>query len=115
MSVPAARYPTRDELLAAVRLLFGDDANEVIATLDRYDERRIWIERRERVQMAVVGLSKGTLEGIREFLDEANRDYRNVLMWYEYTKPGYALRQALERRLADAGLKPWFQAAGTST
>jgi len=79
-------YPNRDELLAAVRIVFGS------------------------VQMAVLALSEGGLDKLREFTREASRDYRNVLYWSEFTKPGTERRVALEQRLADAGQSPWGRA-----
>jgi hypothetical protein len=102
-------YPNRDELLAAVRIVFGSDAEEAIRTLDELD-LSTWKESRERVQMAVLALSEGGLDKLREFTREASRDYRNVLYWSEFTKPGTERRVALEQRLADAGQSPWGRA-----
>jgi hypothetical protein len=104
-----APYPNRDELVAAVRIVFGADADIATDTIDRIDLSR-WKESRERVQMAVLALSEGTLEKLREFADEANRDYRNVLYWSENTRPGLERRIALERRLADSDQSPWKRA-----
>jgi hypothetical protein len=101
-----APYPSRGELLAAVRIVFGADADAAIDAIDRIDLSR-WKESRERVQMAVLALSEGTLEKLREFADEANLDYRNVLYWSENTSPGLERRIALERRLADSDQSPW--------
>jgi hypothetical protein len=103
----AAPIPSRDELHAAVRILFeGPDAEAVIEILERYEAWR-WKESRERVQMAVLVLSKGTLDGVRKYVAEANGDYRNLLLWSEYTKPGLVLRDEVEHRLAAAGQTPW--------
>jgi len=99
-------YPNRDELLAAVRIVFDSDVEEAIRTIDELDLSK-WKESRERVQMAVLALSEGGLDKLREFTREANRDYRDVLYWSEFTKPGIELRLALEQRLADAGQSPW--------
>ena len=51
-------YPNRDELLAAVRIVFDCDAEEAIRTIDELD-LSMWKESRERVQMAVLALSEG--------------------------------------------------------
>jgi hypothetical protein len=98
--------PNRDELLAAVRIVFDSDAEEAIRIVDELDLSK-WKESPERVQMTVLALSEGGLDKLREFTREANRDYRNVLYWSEFTKPGTERRLALEQRLADAGLSPW--------
>ena len=104
-----APYPSRDELLAAVRIVFGADAHDAIRSLDEID-LSLWKESRARVQMAVMALSEGALDKLRQFTAEANRDYRNVLYWSEFTRAGAECRLALERRLADAGQSPWKRA-----
>lgn len=39
---------------------------------------------RERVQLAILKLSEGNEEKLREFIAVAKRDYRDVLFWAEY-------------------------------
>jgi hypothetical protein len=55
----------------------------VLELLDCYgvepDERE-----RERVQFAVLKLSGGSEEKVREYVAVAKRDYRDVLFWAEY-------------------------------
>jgi hypothetical protein len=39
---------------------------------------------RERVQLAILKLSEGKEEKLREYVGVAKRDYRDVLFWAEY-------------------------------
>lgn len=43
-----------------------------------------WHREGERVRLAVLKLAGGRLEGVREALEVANRDYRDVIAWAEY-------------------------------
>ncbi len=43
---------------------------------------------RERVQRAIVALSRGDMDKLRHFVALANTDYRDVLYWAETPDPG---------------------------
>ena len=77
-------HPTREELLAEVVRVFPDqDPASVIAVLDEYGIESYERER-ERVQRAIVHLSKGDYGRLQHFTRVAKRDYRDVLFWAEY-------------------------------
>ncbi len=101
--IPALPLPTREYLVRVAHALFpADRVAPVLSVLDGY-ESPPFSQDGLRVKMAVLVLSEGSFEKLEEFAAEAMRDYRNVLYWYEYTKPGVELRFALERRLAELG------------
>ena len=52
----------------------------VLEFLDTYGVESYERER-ERVQLAILNLSKGDEEKLREFVAVAKRDYRDVLFW----------------------------------
>ena len=52
----------------------------MLELLDRYGVESYERER-ERVQLAILKLSEGNEEKLREFLAVAKRDYRDVLFW----------------------------------
>lgn len=54
----------------------------------------------ERVHLAIVTLSEGDLAKLGGFADNARRDWRDVLYWAEYTKPGRALYEPLMDQVA---------------
>ena len=41
---------------------------------------------RERVQLAILKLSEGNEERLRQYVGVAKRDYRDVLFWAEYSE-----------------------------
>jgi hypothetical protein len=45
----------------------------------------------ERVRLAILKLADGRLGRVRELVDAAKNDYRDVLMWAEYPGEGQAL------------------------
>ena len=56
---------------------------------------------RERVQLAILKLSEGNEEKLREFVAVAKRDYRDVLFWAEYPEEsrfGYAGEAAKSKK-----------------
>ena len=55
----------------------------VLELLDNYGVESYERER-ERVQVAILKLSAGSEEKVREYLAVAKRDYRDVLFWAEY-------------------------------
>ena len=55
----------------------------VLELLDSYGVEPYERER-ERVQVAILKLSAGSEEKVREYLAVAKRDYRDVLFWAEY-------------------------------
>ncbi len=100
--IPALPIPTREDIVRAAEVLYpAEEVPAVLAVLARY-RGPAWSKDALRVQRAVLVLSEGRFEKLEEFEAEAERDFRNVLYWYEYTKPGVALRFALEARLAAA-------------
>src|SRR5438105_8674059 len=75
---------SRDEVVAVVNKTFPDSAhNRVLELLDSYGVESYERER-ERVQLAILNLSGGSEEKLREFIAVAKRDYRDVLFWAEY-------------------------------
>ena len=101
MPQEAAPLPDRKDLINAIEVLFPEEERKLVLNLlDEY-QTGIWKESSERVKMAVLVLSEGSIEKLKEFVEEAKRDYRNVLYWSEYTKPGLALRADLEKRIRD--------------
>jgi len=74
---------SRDEVVAAIQATFLKSSRaRVIELLDTYGVESHERER-ERVQLAILKLSEGNEEKLREFVAVAKRDYRDVLCWTE--------------------------------
>src|SRR2546430_11974677 len=74
---------TRDDGVAVVRRSFPErDCARVLELLDAFGAEPYERER-ERVQIAILKLSAGNEEKLREFVAVAKRDYRDVLFWAE--------------------------------
>ncbi len=74
---------SRDEVIAVVQKTFPESAHScVLELLDSYGVESYERER-ERVQLAILKLSEGNEEKLREFVQVAKRDYRDVLFWAE--------------------------------
>ena len=72
---------TRDEVVAVVQKTFPESAcARALELLDTYGVESYERER-ERVQLAILKLSEGNEEKLREFVAIAKRDYRDVLFW----------------------------------
>src|SRR5438270_10535367 len=73
----------RDEVVAVVYKTFQATAHaRVLELLDTYGVESYERER-ERVQLAILKLSQGNEEKVREFVAVAKHDYRDVLFWAE--------------------------------
>ena len=74
---------SRDEVVATAQKMFPQSAHDrVLELLDTYGVESYERER-ERVQLAILKLSEGNEEKLREFVAVAKRDYRDVLFWAE--------------------------------
>ena len=74
---------SRDEVVAAIQATFLKSSwARVLELLDTYGVESHERER-ERVQLAILKLSEGNEEKLREFVAVAKRDYRDVLFWTE--------------------------------
>jgi len=74
---------SRDEVVAAIQATFLKSSRaRVLELLDSYGVESYERER-ERVQLAILKLSGGSEEKLREFVAVAKRDYRDVLFWAE--------------------------------
>ncbi|HYS95996.1 MAG TPA: hypothetical protein VEL08_05670 [Chthoniobacterales bacterium] len=74
---------SRDEVVAAIQATFLKSSwARVLELLDTYGVESHERER-ERVQLAILKLSEGNEEKLREFVAIAKRDYRDVLFWAE--------------------------------
>jgi hypothetical protein len=75
---------SREEVVAGARVAFPrSDQASLLELLDHYGIEPYERER-ERVQLAILKLSEGSEEKLREFIAVAKRDYRDVLFWAEY-------------------------------
>jgi hypothetical protein len=74
---------SRDEVVAAIQATFPESRlARVLELVDSYGVESCERER-ERVQLAILKLSGGSEEKLREFVAVAKRDYRDVLFWAE--------------------------------
>ena len=74
---------SRDEVVAAIQATFLKSSRaRVLELLDSYGVESYERER-ERVHLAILKLSGGSEEKLREFVAVAKRDYRDVLFWAE--------------------------------
>jgi len=72
---------TREDVLAAVAAAFAaDGVPAVLAQLDCYGVQPHERER-ERVQLAIVALAAGDATTLRDLVQLAKRDYRDILLW----------------------------------
>ena len=75
---------SRAEVVASVEATFPKESwARVLESLDAYGVESYERER-ERVQLAILKLSAGKEEKVREYVAVAKRDYRDVLFWAEY-------------------------------
>ena len=87
---------SREEVVAVIQKTFPQGAHSrVLELLDSYGVESYERER-ERVQLAILKLSEGNEEKLREFVAVAKRDYRDVLFWAE--NPEKARLDAPEKR-----------------
>ena len=87
---------SRDEVVAAIEATFPESSRaRVLELLDSYGVEP-YEQERERVQLAILKLSGGSEEKLREFVAVAKRDYRDVLFWAE--NPDEARLDTLEKR-----------------
>lgn len=78
--------------------------------LELFDGYGVKERERERVQLAILKLSAGTGEKLREFLAVAKRDYRDVLVWAEYPEKSRLdtpeKRERIKKMFEKFGIKP---------
>jgi len=81
----------------------------VLELLDSYGVEPYERER-ERVQVAILKLSAGSEEKVREYVAVAKRDYRDVLFWAEYPEESKLdtpeKRQRVRKMLEKFGIEP---------
>src|SRR5437016_8045222 len=101
---------SRDEIVAVVQKTFPESAHaRVLELLDIYGVESYERER-ERVQLAILKLSQGNEEKLREFVAVAKRDYRDVLFWAEYPEESRLdtpeKRERIKKMFEKFGIKP---------
>src|SRR6266480_4046438 len=101
---------THDEVVAVVRKTFPETSySRVLELLDTYGVESYERER-ERVQLAILKLSDGNEEKLREFVAVAKRDYRDVLFWAEYPQEAKLdtpeKRERIKKMFEKFGIKP---------
>jgi hypothetical protein len=101
---------SHDEVLAAVQKALPESSRaRVLDLLDSYGVESYERER-ERVQLAILKLSAGSEEKLREFVAIAKRDYRDVLFWAENPEEARLdtpeKRERVRKMFKKFGIKP---------
>src|SRR5438045_9229427 len=101
---------TRDAVVAVVQKTFPETSHSrVLELLDSYGVESYERER-ERVQLAILKLSDGNEEKLREFVAVAKRDYRDVLFWAENPQESRLdtpeKRERIKKMFEKFGIKP---------
>lgn len=94
---------TREQVVAAVEAVFPEGTWEtVLELLDLYGVEPYEREK-ERVQLAMVALSRGREDELLNLIQTAKVDYRDVLMWNDHggmsEADGERARQAVQEIL----------------
>jgi hypothetical protein len=99
----------RDAVIAAIQNAFPErDWGQVLVLVDTYGVESYERER-ERVQLAILKLSKGNEEKLREFVAVAKQDYRDVLLWAdnpEEAKFTPEKHERMKKMFEQFGIKP---------
>src|SRR5438094_9887849 len=100
----------RDEVVGVVQETFPETSySRVLELLDTYGVESYERER-ERVQLAILKLSEGNEEKLREFVAVAKRDYRDVLFWAENPEEARLdtpeKRERIKKMFEKFGIKP---------
>jgi len=61
----------------------------------------------DRVKWDILQLSKGSVAKVREYIQAAQTDYRDVLYWAEYYKDDPMLRGRDPKKMVDEILAKW--------
>lgn len=104
---------TREDVERVVRRDFApNEVDEVLRVLSEFQEegseREVY-----RVQLAVLKLAAGSMDGLRSHIESAKGDYRDVLAWAEYplyfqsSCTGDEDSAAEEQRIIDADWKQY--------
>ena len=101
---------SRDEVVAAIEATFPESSRAgVLELLDSYGVEP-YEQERERVQLAILKLSGGSEEKLREFVAVAKRDYRDVLFWAEHPDEARLdtpeKRERVRKMFEKFGIKP---------
>jgi hypothetical protein len=101
---------SRDEVVAAIQAGFPESSwTRVLELLDGYGVEPHERER-ERVQLAILKLSEGNEEKLREFVAVAKRDYRDVLFWAENPEEARLdtpeKKERIKKMFEQLGIKP---------
>src|SRR5438552_5732663 len=101
---------SRGNVVAVVQKTFRESAYaRVLELLDNFGVEPYERER-ERVQLAILKLSEGNEEKLREFVAVAKRDYRDVLFWAEYPEEARLdtpeKRERVRKMFEKFGIKP---------
>ena len=101
---------SRDEVVAAVEATLSESAYaRVLKLLDSYGVESYERER-EHVQLAILKLSEGNEEKLREFVAVAKCDYRDVLFWAENPEEARLdtpeKRERIKKMFKKFGIKP---------
>jgi hypothetical protein len=101
---------SREEVIAAVQKGFPGSVHAcALELLDTYGVESYERER-ERVQLAILKLSEGSEEKLREFIAVAKRDYRDVLFWAENPEEARLdtpeKRERVRKMFEKFGIKP---------
>jgi len=87
-----------DQVVASVEATFPKSGwARVLDLLESYGVESYERERK-RVQLAILKLSAGSEEKVREYVAVAKRDYRDVLFWAEYPEESLGQGILLFRR-----------------
>ena len=96
----------RADVVAASQAAFPQgDVARILALLDLYGAAPYERER-ERVQLAILALSKGDEDQLRHYVQQAKIDYRDILSWIE-TGPLSGAQAQAYRRAVDELLAKW--------
>jgi len=101
---------SREDVVLVVQKTFPETSHSrVIELLDTYGVESYERER-ERVQLAILKLSEGNEEKLREFVAVAKRDYRDVLFWAENPEEAKLdtseKRERIKKMFEKFGIKP---------
>jgi hypothetical protein len=91
------RYEMEQRILERVSREFKDsDRETVVELLESYAGPET-----DRVRWDILELSKGGVDNVRQYMQAAQTDYRDVLYWAEYYKDDPILRDRDPKKMID--------------